>query len=263
MAPIYVIHLNRIFPCLEWQSLCCWYTLIRLGRLWADDDTFHMVFQSWEVLGQVIGLLAGVELLSYAESDGDWQKVLGSWIVVRTVHIILRYCSLGILNMKSINVARGKKLAQLFIAGSTLPNTRVMAESENFMLDWIQVQPTINFGCTVDAAFSMNVPGRVQITFSEWVSLFSEEMYILGWWDSKGWVVLKEDATSLDYLKALYHCVILNSMETKSGSLVDLRGSLKDVQGSFPDFADALGLAGWDIDDIVIQASSVRIRDIV
>lgn len=234
-----------------------------LRLLWYNENPVYFVFQSWEVLGQVIGLLAGVELLSYTENDGNWQRVLGAWIFVRAIHIALRYYSLEMLNMKSINVARGKMLAQFFLADSTLPGVRALAEDENFMLDWIQLKPTINLGCTIDAAFAIDEPSKVPFEFQDWVSLFSEEMYILVWWDEEGRVVLKEGASSLDYLKALYQCVILNSMGTKSASFAELKQSLMQTQSSFPDFVDALGVAGWDICDIVIHAESVRVRDVV
>ncbi|GMH40584.1 hypothetical protein BSKO_08488 [Bryopsis sp. KO-2023] len=219
--------------------------------------------ESWEVVAQVAGLLASVQLLSLIEEYGEWQWVLGAWITVHSAHVALRYSSMYSLQLDSINLARGKRLALHHIQGANpLPNVRTVNKEEDYAMDWSMLKPCIHMGCSVKEAFPAGM--QTSIGFDPWQQIFSEEMYLLGWHDGQGWVVLKEGAEELDFLRAAYHCVLLNGMGgARGGELGDvLRSSLVRMQMGFPDFVAQLMDSGWDVDKVVIRGHRIRVKTV-
>lgn len=213
--------------------------------------------QSWEVLGQVAGLLGSVVILSYIEDHGTWQWVLGAWMAVQSMHVLLRFKSLQSIKLDTINVARAKLLAKCHTEGRPLSTAAQLSSAENFLVNWLTLEPRIEFGASIAQAFT---PSVESMGFEEWVQLYQEDKYMLGWHDGQGFVALKEGAQGRDILKALYQCVLLNEAEIHSADINDLRLSLERTSGAFTDFIRSLEDSDWTIDKISIPSKPTRVQ---
>jgi hypothetical protein len=92
--------------------------------------------------------------------------------------------------------------------------------------------------------------------------VFKDEAYIL-WFDHKqpeAMIVLKQDCTPLDQLKAWTHALLLAqrlrakaSPLEKNDGLADLRSSLDEVGRTFDTLAERLRGAGWDLEIAALE----------
>lgn len=77
--------------------------------------------QSWEVIGQLLGLLTSVAFLSAIDGTKEWEIVVVAWVAVHSLHVGLRYVALSTLCLDTINFQRGRVLARAHVDGLEIP----------------------------------------------------------------------------------------------------------------------------------------------
>ena len=81
------------------------------------------MLQSWEVIGQLLGLLTSVAFLSAIDGTNQWEIVVMAWAAVHSVHVGLRYVALSTLRFDTVNLQRGRILATAHVNQHPIPGT--------------------------------------------------------------------------------------------------------------------------------------------
>ena len=79
--------------------------------------------QVWEVLAQLIGLALSVGLLNGIEATGDTTNAVWAWVVIQSVHVTLRFKSLSVIQLPTLNQKRSCALVNAFLEGRPLPGS--------------------------------------------------------------------------------------------------------------------------------------------
>eukprot|EP00803_Ostreobium_quekettii_P006598 evm.model.scf_651.3 EVM.evm.TU.scf_651.3 scf_651:25587-30717(+) len=216
--------------------------------------------ESWEVVGQLLGLLSSVALLSAVDSTvGARREVILIWAAIQTAHVVLRYVSLSSLRLDSVNLQRGKALVAAHVSGLPIPDVSTANATENFMPGMPAAGPIVHFGCSIeDAVNATEWEHRMPVL----LQAFSQERYLLVWHLGKGRVLFKDDARPLDALRALWQCSWLAARGVHSASLEDIEDSLRNLQARFGSLLSAMRLAGWNADQVVIRMGPIRVKEL-
>lgn len=81
--------------------------------------------QVWEVVAQLIGLALSVALLNGIDATGDPTNAVWSWGAIQSVHVALRYKSLSVIQLPSLNQKRSCALVNAHLQGQQLPGKPV------------------------------------------------------------------------------------------------------------------------------------------
>lgn len=79
------------------------------------------MLQVWEVVAQLIGLGLSIALLNGIEATGDPTNAVWAWVVIQSVHVVLRFKSLSMVQLPSLNQKRSCVLINAFLEGQQLP----------------------------------------------------------------------------------------------------------------------------------------------
>ena len=213
--------------------------------------------ESWEVAGQMTGLLTSVLILSLLQDSTDWRPILATWGGFHSVHVICRYLALQSLQFDSLNLTRAQRLTLAHLRGEHMPDTMSVARGENFLTDWLTAAPPIRFGCSLrEFAAELSAQG----CFQRWQEVFAEETYLLYVHRGRGFVVLKTQSTALDGLKSLWQFLwLMQSGYTKTPTVDHIQDSLRITNARFPDFLRQASAAGWDVENLLLRAGPVRV----
>ena len=83
--------------------------------------TCCLLLQVWEVVAQLIGLGMSIALLNAIEATGDTTNAVWAWIAIQSVHVVLRYKSLSVIELPTLNQKRACLLVNAFLKGQQLP----------------------------------------------------------------------------------------------------------------------------------------------
>ena len=77
--------------------------------------------QVWEVAAQLTGLALSIALLNAIEATGDPTNAVWAWVAIHSVHVGLRFKSLSVIQLPTLNQKRSCALVNAFVQGHQLP----------------------------------------------------------------------------------------------------------------------------------------------
>jgi len=86
-------------------------------------------------VAQLIGLALSVALLNGIDATGDPTNAVWAWVVIQTVHVALRYKSLSVIQLPTLNQKRSCALVNAHVQGQQLPG-KAVAFSLMLMRPW-------------------------------------------------------------------------------------------------------------------------------
>jgi hypothetical protein len=189
----------------------------------------------------------------------------------------MNYAAVTAVSMRTLNRQRANiVLSQVLQSGNVLRPSDVSKRERIFERDGVlrwaddHLIGHCSIGVTLGTLMRSLGPqhGRTgslnmqTIKLSELMLVFKDEAYIL-WFDhkqSEAMIVLKQDCTPLDQLKAWTHALLLAqrlrakaSPPEKNDGLADLRSSLDEVGRTFDTLAERLRGAGWDLEIAALE----------
>ena len=84
-------------------------------------STLDLFLQVWEVVAQLIGLGLSIALLNGIDATGDPTNAVWAWAAIQTVHVALRFKSLSVIQLPTLNQKRSCLLVNAFLRGQQLP----------------------------------------------------------------------------------------------------------------------------------------------
>lgn len=211
--------------------------------------------QVWEVVAQLIGLGLSIALLNAIEKTGDPTNAAWAWVVIQAVHVALRYKSLSVIQLPTLNQKRACAVVNAYMQGHKLPDVREGNARERLLGGPQSSSPSVQFGCSASQVFSSPAQTEQLLKLAE---LYAEESYILLWQTGKGQVLLQTAATPTDTLRALWQAGWLAHKGISTASDSQLQQSLQALQSHFDSFLQATQQAGWHTDRIVIRSKDNR-----
>lgn len=211
--------------------------------------------QVWEVVAQLIGLALSIALLNGIDATGDPTNAVWAWVAIQSVHVALRYKSLSVIQLPTLNQKRSCALVNAHLQGQQLPDVQRGNSEEAMIAGPASCSPHVHFGCTVSSAFDNASATEQLLSLAE---LYAEERYMLVWQGSEGQVLLKTTARPVDTLRALWQAGWLANKGVQDASDEHLQQSLGAMQTNFAGFLHATRQAGWDTDRVVIRSKGAR-----
>jgi len=86
-------------------------------------------------VAQLIGLALSVALLNGIDATGDPTNAVWAWVAIQSVHVALRYKSLSVIQLPTLNQKRSCALVNAYLQGQQLPGKPV-ASSPMLMCPW-------------------------------------------------------------------------------------------------------------------------------
>ncbi|KAL3152745.1 hypothetical protein ABBQ38_012335 [Trebouxia sp. C0009 RCD-2024] len=215
--------------------------------------------QVWEVVAQLIGLGLSIALLNGIEATGDPTNAVWAWVVIQSVHVVLRFKSLGVVQFPSLNQKRSCVLINAFLEGQQLPDVRQGNAQEVLLADPVNCTPRVQFGCTVSTSFDASNQTEQVLALAQ---LYNSEQYMLIWRDCRGQVLLQDTAAPIDMLRALWQAGWLAQQGIENATEDNLQQSVNAMQNNFDAFLQAAQAAGWDTSRVVIRSKGDRFTTI-
>ena len=75
----------------------------------------------WEVAAQLTGLALSILLLNAIDKTGDPTNAVWAWVGIQSVHVGLRYKSLSVIQLPTLNQKRSCALVTAYVRGQKLP----------------------------------------------------------------------------------------------------------------------------------------------
>ena len=203
-------------------------------------------------------------------------------IALLSVHLATNYAAVKVVSMRCLNRQRANiVLAGILQHGVVLQPTDVAKRERIFERDGVlrwaddQILGHCRIGVTLETVLKCighqhartGALDLQEVKMSELLHMYEDEGYIL-WFDysqSEAMIVLKQDCTPIDQLKAWSHALIIaqSARAEKDASqrqpkddrstlskhvLADLQDALQKTHDLFAAFTDRLRDAGWDLD---------------
>jgi hypothetical protein len=205
-------------------------------------------------------------------------------IALLSVHLATNYAAVKVVSMRCLNRQRANiVLAGILQHGVVLQPTEVSKRERIFERDGVlrwaddQILGHCRIGVTLETVLKSMGHRHTRtgaldlqtVKLSELLQVYEDEGYIL-WFDrsqSEAMIVLKQDCTSIDQLKAWSHALVLaqsaRAKMEKNGSqrqpkddgstlskhvVADLQNALQKTHELFAAFTGRLRDAGWDLD---------------
>ena len=73
------------------------------------------------MVAQLIGLGLSIVLLNGIEKTGDPTNAVWAWIVIQSIHVVLRYQSLSVIQLPTLNQKRACTIVNAHLQGQQLP----------------------------------------------------------------------------------------------------------------------------------------------
>ncbi|KAL5380295.1 hypothetical protein DPSP01_007870 [Paraphaeosphaeria sporulosa] len=250
-----------------------------LGELNAKDS-------SQETVISLLGMLAGSIVVSWIKTPmATWSTL----IALLSIHLATNYAAVKSVSMRSLNRQRANiVLSSLLRDGRILSPAEVSARERIFERDgalrWID--GSVLGHCRIGAPLENMLhfmghrrhkrSGAVDLqdlTLADLVRVYQDEAYLLWSCGSAAVIVLKQDCSPLDQLKAWTQALLLARKgtmrdepkaaehDTSGGRLAELRFALEEVKELFDAYETKLRDAGWDLDVAVLESRpGVRVQ---
>ncbi|KAI5663500.1 hypothetical protein M9H77_22823 [Catharanthus roseus] len=220
-----------------------------LGEVAAKEEV-------WEVAAELLGLALGILALDTPGISLSYSSLTLTWLIIRLLHLWLRYQSLSVLQFNTINLKRACILVNSHVLHSLVPECRECNRREN-ILWWRRFsKPRITFGVSLNEM----VGGERSYSMARlFLKLYAKEKYFLmvnrqKVRDFEVFVSFKEGATSISVLRSVWQTYWLYQNWGWSNNVEDqLKQSLFKLEDRFDDFLKQLESAGWDINQLNLK----------
>uniref|UniRef100_A0A5B6YWE5 Protein root UVB sensitive 5 n=1 Tax=Davidia involucrata TaxID=16924 RepID=A0A5B6YWE5_DAVIN len=222
-----------------------------LGEVAAKEEV-------WEVAAQLLGLALGILVLEYATPglSTSYPLVASTWMIVRLLHLWLRYQSLSVLRFNTINLKRARILVKSHVLYSTVPGCVDCNRMED-ILSWQRfLKPRIVFGVSLEEMFG----GERSVSMVKMLlKLYAKEKYVLvvnrqQQINFEVFVAFKVGATSLSVLQSVWQTYWLHqNWDNDTDVFGQLEKSLMELEDGFQNFMQQLAGAGWDTQQINLK----------
>ncbi|CAK9861572.1 unnamed protein product, partial [Sphagnum jensenii] len=228
----------------------------------------------WGVAGQLVGLAFG---RTPGVSTSYWELV-ATWACIRSLHLWLRYQTLGVLCFSTINYKRAVILIEAHLSGTPLPGCEECNLAEQLLVPRFFLKPQIRVGCSLEELFG---PSPSKLKVEELLSLYQLEKYVLVLHPNplhglEARILLKEGASNMTLLRGLYQaCWLLWQKPQSSGDSTtslhlgaagngnsrcdmkdqqeQLRRSVEVLQQDFNVFVQGMQEQGWEVSKLVLK----------
>ncbi|KAL3536515.1 hypothetical protein ACH5RR_004976 [Cinchona calisaya] len=217
-------------------------SLGNLGEVAAKEEV-------WEVTAELLGLSIGILVLDTPGFSSSYSSLTLTWLIVRLLHLWLRYQSLSVLQFNTINLKRACILVNSHVMHSTIPGCQECNRMENILLWQRFSKPRLHFGVSLE---EMVGGERCNFMLKFLLKLYTKEKYILvvnhvKLRELEVFVSFKEGATSLSVLRSVWQTYWLYQNWGWSNNVQDqLEQSLSKLEERFDDFVQQLETSGWD-----------------
>jgi hypothetical protein len=201
-----------------------------------------------------------------------------------SIHLATNYAAVKAVSMRCLNRQRANiVLSNILQHGSVLSPTEVSQRERVFERDGVlrwaddRILGHCKIGVSLGALLgrlgkrhkrtgSLDLHG---VKLSELISVFANEAYVLWFDDSddEATIVLKEECTPVDQLKAWTHALLLarrricmskdepgkDGTPSTQGSLAEMIRTLGEVNETFTKYVTLLKLNGWDLDVAALE----------
>ncbi|CAB4284734.1 unnamed protein product [Prunus armeniaca] len=219
-----------------------------LGEIAAKEEV-------WEVAAQLLGLGLGILFLDTPGLVRAYPVLATTWMVMRLLHLWLRYQSLSVLQFNSLNLKRARILVKSHVLHSIVPGSVDCNREENILLWPRFMTPQITFGVPLE---EMIFGERTAPMLKALLELYTKEKYILvvnqQISDFEVFVSFKVGATSISVLRSVWQAYWLYENWNRLGNAFDqLTKSLLEMEDRFEDFIQQLNGSGWDTSQINLK----------
>lgn len=209
----------------------------------------------WDVSAELVGLALGILALDSPGISSSYPTLATTWLILRLIHLWLRYKSLSVLRFDTINLKRARILVNSYLSYRKIPGIRACNEMENVLVWERFSRPRITFGVSLEEMVTGNKRGSVVKML---IKLYAEEKYFLvvnlAQKDFEIFVSFKEGATSLSVLRSLWQSYYLHQNWSSSADAFNqLELSLIELKNGFDDFLLLVEEADWDINQITLR----------
>ncbi|KAG0597929.1 hypothetical protein M758_12G031100 [Ceratodon purpureus] len=239
----------------------------------------------WGVAAQLVGLGLGVLLLGSPGISSSYWELVTTWVSIRALHLWLRYQTLAVLRIDTINYKRAVILIEDFISGSRIPGCDECNVKEQILVPRTLLDPRVRFGLKLEELLGSQ-PAADEVR--QLLKVYEQENYLLVLHPNsihgfEARVVLKEGANNTTLLRSLYQACwllrqirqpvpefeqnprtssFLNSVKngfrgTSFGEQVEILSvSVGEMQEKYGSFVDAIGEQGWSVSRVVLKIPS-------
>ncbi|KAH8945225.1 hypothetical protein BDL97_12G029800 [Sphagnum fallax] len=226
----------------------------------------------WGVAGQLVGLAFGVLLLRTPGVSTSYWELVATWACIRSLHLWLRYQTLGVLCFSTINYKRAVILIEAHLSGIPLPGWEECNLAEQLLVPRFFLKPQIRVGRSLEELFG---PSPSKLKVEELLSLYQLEKHVLVLHPNplhglEARILLKEGASNMTLLRGLYQaCWLLQQKPQSSGDSTaslhlgaagngnsrcdmkdqqeQLRRSVEVLQQDFNVFVQGMQEQGWEM----------------
>ncbi|KAF3449562.1 hypothetical protein FNV43_RR10291 [Rhamnella rubrinervis] len=220
-----------------------------LGEVAAKEEV-------WDVAAQLLGLALGILILDTPGLVRSYPILVLTWMVMRFLHLWLRYQSLSVLQFNTINLKRARILVKSHVINSSVPGCIDCNREENILLWQRFMKPRIVFGVPLEEV----IGGESSVSMlNALLKLYGKEKYILvvNKHERDYFEVLvsfKVGATSVSVLRSIWQTYWLQENRNTLGNAFDqLAHSLLELEEGFEDFMQQLNRSGWNTQQINLK----------
>ncbi|KAF2809740.1 DUF647-domain-containing protein [Mytilinidion resinicola] len=214
---------------------------------------------------------AGSVVVSWVRSAAATWSVL---VLLLAVHLGMNHQAVRAVSMRTLNRQRANiVLGEFMSRGRVLKPKEVSGKERVFerdgVLRWVdgRVLGYGRIGVDLQTLLQRLGPrhattGAVQLDskLSALAELYRDEAYML-WFDvarSEALIVLKQDSTPVDQLKAWTQALMVASRPKEADSLSELRMTLQEASKTWKETTEKLAAAGWDLEVAALETRPGR-----
>ncbi|KAL4026073.1 hypothetical protein IC575_014497 [Cucumis melo] len=255
----------------------------------AAQRNFAEVIAKGEAQGMVsksIGMMLGITLANHIRSSTS--LALGCFSIVTLIHMFSNLKSYKSIQLRTLNPYRASLVFSEYLFSGEVPsikevnneeplfpavpllNTRLGCDPKLGLLSAEAKESAANIDQRLQLGSKLSDVATCEADVLELLSLFNKENYILSEHRGKYCVMLKESASPVDMLKAVFHVNYLHWLERNAGITARsasndcrpggrLQMSLEYVEREFKHVKYDGELAGWLTDGLIARPLTTRI----
>lgn len=214
---------------------------------------------SQETAATLTGMLLGMLLAKL--TSGNTGAIWLCFLALTGFHMYANYRAVRCLCLTSLNRERAKIVLHAFLStGKVLSpadvsvREKVLPQISSVMHLVYKSNQRVTFGARIS---SITLDGGWKL-FPQLVQHYSKEYYILIFQEGKIYVVLHRLAAREDFLKSYIHALVAARFLEHSEASEAETQSCAWMENSYPQFLSKLGMAGWNIERVLVHPQTWR-----
>ncbi|XP_039132012.1 protein root UVB sensitive 5 isoform X2 [Dioscorea cayenensis subsp. rotundata] len=221
----------------------------------------------WEVTAQLVGLALGILVMDTPGLQTSYSMLALTWLIVRLLHLWLRFQSLSVLKFHTINLKRARILVKSHVLHCKVPGISDCNMEEDILLLGKFLRPQVTFCVSLEKMIGSKSVQMVRAL----LTLYSKEQYVLFVnkqepRELQFSVTFKVGATGLSVLRSLWQVYWLHEhrerwLDNMNDIFSWLEESLVIMEDGFVDFLGHLEESGWNNNQINLRVPSMLLLD--